>query len=283
MSRKYTSELSSDTTEKSRRWTSHCTPNVSILQYSKQTCSLNDGVAGQNRGKASLEFSEPSNAQTAASHMNGGQLDGSVLKVELSDLPIRTNKARSRSRSPRPPPVARNGPPPRRRRSFSRSPIRSRSRSPGYGRRNTNGNGPRDNGPRNRYPDSYPARPLDRRGPPPRNTYRRSRSRSPPRRNDRAPLPRRRSPSYERGGYGRGPRGRSRSRSYDSLRSSRSRSRTPSRSRSRSRARSYSPYSKASSRSRSRSRSVVRSRSGSRARRSRSKDDIRGSKSRSPP
>ncbi|KAG2370047.1 hypothetical protein BDR07DRAFT_1231457, partial [Suillus spraguei] len=50
--------------------------------------------SGQNRGKAALEFTDAASAQKAASHMNGGQLDGLVVKVELSDLPIRT---RSRS------------------------------------------------------------------------------------------------------------------------------------------------------------------------------------------
>jgi RNA-binding protein with serine-rich domain 1 len=245
-------------------------------------------VAAQNRGKAALEFAEASQAQTAASHMNGGQLDGVELKVELSDLPIRARgRSRSRSRSPK---MARIGPPPRRRRSFSRSrsrsPLRSRSRSPRYGggARRANGNGPpRENGYRNRYPDTNTSRTFDRRGPPPRGAPRisRSRSRSPIRRGERARLPRRRSPSYERGGYGRGAvRGRSRSRSIDSLRSSRSRSRSPSRSRSRSRSRrSYTPSSARGSRSRSRS--PVRSRSGSRARRSVSKDDIRDSRSRS--
>ncbi|KIK65506.1 hypothetical protein GYMLUDRAFT_158869, partial [Collybiopsis luxurians FD-317 M1] len=48
------------------------------------------GKSGQNRGKAALEFSLPSEAHTAMSHMNGGQLDGAVLKVELSELPIRS-------------------------------------------------------------------------------------------------------------------------------------------------------------------------------------------------
>ncbi|THV05507.1 hypothetical protein K435DRAFT_602411, partial [Dendrothele bispora CBS 962.96] len=52
--------------------------------------------SGQNRGKAALEYSDPASAHKAASHMNGGQVDGHVLKVELSDLPVR-----SRSRSPR--------------------------------------------------------------------------------------------------------------------------------------------------------------------------------------
>ncbi|EGO27353.1 hypothetical protein SERLADRAFT_460616 [Serpula lacrymans var. lacrymans S7.9] len=52
--------------------------------------------SGQNRGKAAVEYADSASANKAASHMNGGQLDGLVLKVELSDLPIR-----SRSRSPR--------------------------------------------------------------------------------------------------------------------------------------------------------------------------------------
>ncbi|KAI3612467.1 hypothetical protein WG66_010000 [Moniliophthora roreri] len=46
------------------------------------------GKSGQNRGKAALEFEAPAMAHKAASHMNGGQLDGAVLKVELSDLPV---------------------------------------------------------------------------------------------------------------------------------------------------------------------------------------------------
>ncbi|KAG1820433.1 uncharacterized protein BJ212DRAFT_1266494 [Suillus subaureus] len=211
--------------------------------------------SGQNRGKAALEFTDAASAQKAASHMNGGQLDGLVVKVELSDLPIRT---RSRSR-PRPP---RNG---RERRSLSRS--RSRSRSPVFRRRGYE---------YSRFNESFRGgRGFGRRGPPARDTYRpsRSRSRSPIRRGDRLPL-RRRSPSYERGGTGTGygRRGRTRSRSY-SVRSSRSRSRTPSRSRSRSV--SYSSYSRYS-------RSRTRSKSLSRGRRSYSRDDIRDSRSRSP-
>lgn len=220
--------------------------------------SLPPLAAGQNRGKAALEYADSVAAHKAASHMNGGQLDGAILKVELSELPVR-----SRSRSPRPPPRARNG----RARSYSRSP--SRSRSPprgGFSRRG---------GFDSRYGgDGYRSRPYGRRGPPPRDTYRpgsRSRSRSPVRRADRLG-PRRRSPSYVRGGEG----GRRRSRSY-SVRSSRSRTRslTRSRSRSRSRSASYSSYSRYS-------RSKSRSASGSRGRRSYSRDDIRDSRSRSP-
>ncbi|GJE84116.1 RNA-binding domain-containing protein [Phanerochaete sordida] len=161
------------------------------------------GKSGQNRGKASLEFLDSASAHRAASHMNGGQLDGAILKVELSELPVR-----SRSRSPRPPPRNGRGKP----RSFSRSPSRSRS-PPRRAFR------PRDRFDRfDRFDDHRPR--YGRRGPPPppppRDTYRprsRTRSRSPVRRGDRLP-PRRRSPSYERGGTGAGYRRRSRSRSY---------------------------------------------------------------------
>ncbi|KAF9468971.1 hypothetical protein BDZ94DRAFT_1317532 [Collybia nuda] len=219
------------------------------------------GKSGQNRGKAALEYAEPVFAHKAASHMDGGQLDGAILKVELSNLPVRS-RSRSRSR-PRP---HRNG-----RDKPLRSPSRSRSRSPVPYRRKGDGYPP----PR----DSFRGRPYGRRGPPGRDSYRpgrsrsRTRSRSPIRRGgpDRLP-PRRRSPSYQRGGYGRMRR--SRSRSY-SVRSSRSRTRSLSRSRSRSRSMSYSSYSRYS-RSRTRSRSV------SRGRRSNSRDDIRDSRSRSP-
>lgn len=221
--------------------------------------------SGQNRGKAALEYADPAAAHKAVSHMNSGQLDGLVLKVELSDLPIR---ARSRSR-PRPMRGMRD----RRSISRSRSRSRTRSRSPPYRRRGYDAV---------RYTDSYRSRGFHpRRGPPGGDTYRPSRSRSPVRRGDRLPL-RRRSPSYERGGTGYDRGRRNRSRSY-SVRSSRSRSLTPSRSRSRSRTRSrtrsrspsYSSYSRYS-RSRSQTRSL------SRGRRSYSRDDIRDSRSRSP-
>jgi RNA recognition motif-containing protein len=61
-------------------------------------------LAGQNRGKAALEYSDAASAEKAFSHMNGGQLDGATLKVELSNLPIRPQRV---SRSP--PPRTRNG------------------------------------------------------------------------------------------------------------------------------------------------------------------------------
>ncbi|KAI0723201.1 hypothetical protein C8Q76DRAFT_614893, partial [Earliella scabrosa] len=43
------------------------------------------GKSGQNRGKAALEYSNASAAQKAVSHMHGGQLDGAVVKCELSE------------------------------------------------------------------------------------------------------------------------------------------------------------------------------------------------------
>ncbi|KAH8118354.1 hypothetical protein DFH11DRAFT_665821 [Phellopilus nigrolimitatus] len=221
------------------------------------------GKSGQNRGKAALEYIDASAAHKATSHMDGGQLDGAVLKVELSDLPVRS---RSRSR----PRQARNGAV-RDPRSLSRS--RSRSRGPLGRRRATFDREPR-------FGDSYRGRGFGRRGPPGRDLYRprsrsRSRTRSPIRRPPGRLAPRRRSPSYERGGTG--YRGRSRSRSFSDSSRSRSRSYSPSRSRTRSRSRSYSSYSRYT-RSRSRSRSV----SHGRARRSYSRDDIRDSRSRSP-
>ncbi|KAI0375544.1 hypothetical protein BV20DRAFT_933281, partial [Pilatotrama ljubarskyi] len=48
------------------------------------------GKSGQNRGRAALEYADSAAAQKAVSHMDGGQLDGAVLKCELSDVPIRS-------------------------------------------------------------------------------------------------------------------------------------------------------------------------------------------------
>ena len=41
-------------------------------------------AAGLNRGKAALEYEGPAEAETAIKHMNGGQLDGSFLTVQVS-------------------------------------------------------------------------------------------------------------------------------------------------------------------------------------------------------
>ncbi|KAF4574752.1 hypothetical protein EYR36_006102 [Pleurotus pulmonarius] len=42
------------------------------------------GKSGQNRGKAAVEYAESQAARKAASHMNGGQLDGAVLKAHAT-------------------------------------------------------------------------------------------------------------------------------------------------------------------------------------------------------
>lgn len=41
-------------------------------------------LAGLNRGKAALEFEKPEEATAAVKHMDGGQLDGSILSVLVS-------------------------------------------------------------------------------------------------------------------------------------------------------------------------------------------------------
>ncbi|KAI0832325.1 hypothetical protein BC628DRAFT_1414638 [Trametes gibbosa] len=46
------------------------------------------GKSGQNKGTASLEYADSSSAHKAVSHMDGGQLDGAVLKCELSEVSI---------------------------------------------------------------------------------------------------------------------------------------------------------------------------------------------------
>ncbi|KAF8305450.1 hypothetical protein DL93DRAFT_2066268, partial [Clavulina sp. PMI_390] len=45
-------------------------------------------TTGHNRGKAALEYFDGSSAAKAAKHMDGGQLDGEILNVELSDFPL---------------------------------------------------------------------------------------------------------------------------------------------------------------------------------------------------
>jgi len=214
-------------------------------------------TSGQNRGKAALEYADAAAAHKAAAHMNGGQLDGAIVNVEVSDLPIQTTRPRSRPRQP-----PRNG----------RLRSHSLSLTPPPPRRRGGGGGGGGYDARDSYRGPRPPYGTGRRGPPERDTYRppsRSRSRSPFRRGGRLP-PRRRSPSYARGGTGAtgGRRPRTRSRSF-SVTSSRSRSRSSrTRSRTRSRSRSFVSYSS-------------RSRSHSRGRRSLSRDDIRDSRSRS--
>ena len=132
MSQKCICALSSDSMATSLRWTFQYTSNVCLSLYVHPWNRVLTVVyaAGQNKGKAALEYDDTTAAEKAVAHMNNGQLDGAVLSVSLSDLPIRK---RSRSRSPIPPP--RGPPPPRgygprgrdRPRSFSRSRSRSRS------------------------------------------------------------------------------------------------------------------------------------------------------------
>ncbi|WWD18181.1 hypothetical protein CI109_102630 [Kwoniella shandongensis] len=234
-------------------------------------------VSGLNRGKAAIEFDRASEAEKAVKHMDGGQLDGSFLSVQISEHPLPPPQPQSPVRR-RPRSISRSRSPAYRRR---RSPTYSRSPSP-VGRRGSN----------------YRRRSLSRsRSPPPRggpggfrggrDTYipsgggrgggygggprgpgpRRDRSPLPVRRPGERGAPRRPSPEYVRGGRrsfsprsrsrGRGKSySRSRSRSYSSVSRSRSpaprRKRyTPSRSRSRSRSRSMSIDSRSRSPSRS--------------------------------
>ncbi|KAI9066746.1 hypothetical protein FKP32DRAFT_1673589 [Trametes sanguinea] len=57
------------------------------------------GKSGQNRGKAALEYADAAAAQKAFSHMDGGQIDGAIVKCELSELPVRS-RSYTPSRSP---------------------------------------------------------------------------------------------------------------------------------------------------------------------------------------
>ena len=82
----------------SLRWTSQYTSNVCLPLRTLLEQALTDiYAAGQNKGKAALEYDDTTAAEKAVAHMNNGQLDGAVLSVSLSDLPIR-KRSRSRSR-----------------------------------------------------------------------------------------------------------------------------------------------------------------------------------------
>ncbi|PVG03459.1 RNA-binding domain-containing protein [Serendipita vermifera] len=222
----------------------------------------------QNKGKAAIEYLEAESASVAASHMNGGQLDGTPVTVELSDLPLPRSPSPQRRRSPRRSPRRGDfGKPTNgygrdgygRRRSYSRSRSRSRirriSRSRGPPGRYSDGRGPtgRYSSPRGNRNSFATGRGRGRGG---RMGGGRGYSRS----RSRRLANRRRSPSYTRGGR---KRSYSHSRSYSPY-SRRSRSLSPRRSRSRSK-RSYSRRSRSWSRSRSRSMSRSRSRSMSRS------------------
>ncbi|KAK1927891.1 hypothetical protein DB88DRAFT_479687 [Papiliotrema laurentii] len=96
-------------------------------------------VSGLNKGKAAIQYEDAAEAEKAASHMDGGQLDNAFLKVVTSEHPI--------------PPPARSP-----RRPISRSPIRRR-RSPSYSRSPSPRGG--------RYRARSPSPPRGYRGPPP--------------------------------------------------------------------------------------------------------------------
>lgn len=56
--------------------------SISLITLTKSARA--DVVAGLNRGKAAIEFSSPSEAEKATKHMDGGQLDGAYLTVQVS-------------------------------------------------------------------------------------------------------------------------------------------------------------------------------------------------------
>lgn len=55
---------------------------MTLPQFALET----DCPAGLNRGKAALEFDRPNQAEEAVRCMDGGILDGSVLKVQVSSI-----------------------------------------------------------------------------------------------------------------------------------------------------------------------------------------------------
>ncbi|WVQ71294.1 hypothetical protein IAR50_000821 [Cryptococcus sp. DSM 104548] len=89
-------------------------------------------VSGLNRGKAALEFENSKAAEQAKKHMDGGQLDGSVLKVDISEHPLPPPKAASSARR-RSPSYSRSRSPVRRPRSISRSRSPALRRASGAG------------------------------------------------------------------------------------------------------------------------------------------------------
>jgi RNA recognition motif-containing protein len=64
-------------------------PLFKVCKYPLDTIVMGimaDGIAGLNRGKAAIEFSNAEEADKAVKHMNGGQLDGSFLTIQVSPL-----------------------------------------------------------------------------------------------------------------------------------------------------------------------------------------------------
>jgi len=62
----------------------------SFIGKSRRT-SAYSVLAGLNRGKAAVEFEHPDEAEKAVKHMDGGQLDGSFLAVQVSCVQYRMN------------------------------------------------------------------------------------------------------------------------------------------------------------------------------------------------
>lgn len=251
----------------------------------KLTASCDIILAGQNRGKAAIEFSNAADAEKAQDHMDQGQLDGSTLTVVLSDLPLPAPERRHEREPVRGMDIRRG--PEMGYRGDRGGPDRGGPRF--YEDRNPDRNGPRFGG-RDRdvgYPSrggpSGGGRYFEQNGPggpggrpgygpgrdrdDPRNRYQRDTARPGFDDRQRRPYSRSRSPLPRNGSGRRNTSGRRRdSRSPSSRSRSRSFSPRP-RGRARSRSASYSSY----SRSRSRTRSLSpRSRSGSRRSRSRS-------------
>ncbi|KAI9634457.1 uncharacterized protein MKK02DRAFT_37988 [Dioszegia hungarica] len=89
-------------------------------------------VSGLNRGKAAIEFEKSADAEMAVKHMEGGQLDGAALTVQISEHPL-----------PAPQPASPNPAPTTGRRRYSNSRSRSPINPPvGSEAQDTGGNGP---------------------------------------------------------------------------------------------------------------------------------------------
>jgi RNA recognition motif-containing protein len=62
-----------------------------MLEERRRVNNHTDIAAGLNRGKAAIEFDRPQGAQDAARCMDGGVLDGEVLKVTVSYVSLDIN------------------------------------------------------------------------------------------------------------------------------------------------------------------------------------------------
>lgn len=275
-------------------------PSVSILSIRLIASIDRSLAAGQNRGKAAIEFSNSADAEKAQDHMDQGQLDGSTLTVVLSDLPLPAPERRH-DREPARGLDIRRGPDTAYR--GDRGGLDRSGEARYYEDRNPDRNGPRygrdrDGGYPQRGGPSGGGRYFEQSGPggpggrpgygygrdrdDPRNRFQRDTARPGYGDRQRRPYSRSRSP-LPRNGSGRHDTSKRRRDSRSPSSRSRSRSRSPRRGGRARSARSYSSY----SRSRSRTRSLSpRSRSGSpysrTSRRSRSRSERGRSYSRSP-